>query len=198
MCQFLETIKLCDGQFSRISLHQLRLESAMNEYYPSAIVPKLVDVLSAANFPNSGLYKCRVIYDSQIRLIEFHPYIHPTIQSLKVIETDISSLPYKMADRTDYQAVFAQRANCDDVLLVKNGLLTDTSYCNIALYDGLNWITPKVPLIKGVNRSQLIVEGIIVEKDIKIDDLMNFHNITLFNALNEFGSIKFDVSSISQ
>lgn len=198
MCQFLETIKLCDGQFSRLPLHQLRLENAMHDYYPSAIVPKLVDVLSAANFPLAGMYKCRVIFDSQVRLVEFHPYIHPTIQSLKVIETDISSLPYKMADRTGYQAVFAQRANCDDVLLVKNGLLTDTSYCNIALFDGRNWITPRVPLIKGVNRSQLIAEGVILEDDIKMDDLMNFQHITLFNALNEFGSIKLDISSICQ
>jgi len=197
MCQFLETIQLCDGQFMRLPRHQSRLEKAMADFYPTAIIPSLSDKLAATCFPTVGLYKCRVIYDSEIRLIEFHPYVHPVISTLKIVETDIPSLPYKMADRTDYQAVSALKGECDDVLLVKNGLLTDTSYCNIALFDGVNWVTPLTPLIQGVTRAQLLEDGKLIAKDIKLEELVNFQKIALFNALNEFGSIQLDISAIS-
>ncbi len=197
MCQFLETIQLCDGQFMRLSLHQSRLERAIADFYPTAIVPSLSAKLAATRFPTVGLYKCRVIYDSEIQLIEFHPYIHPIIRSLRIVETDIPALPYKMANRQDYQTVSALKGVCDDVLLVKNGLLTDTSYCNIALFDGENWFTPRTPLIQGVNRAQLLEEDKLIENDIKLEELMNFQKIALFNALNEFGSIQLDISAIS-
>jgi 4-amino-4-deoxychorismate lyase len=197
MSQFIESIQLLDGQFKRLQLHQARMEKAMAEYYPKTEIITLENVLMQQSYPKVGLFKCRVVYDSEIRLIEFIPYTPPIIRSLKIVEIDISSLPYKISDRKDYQTAFSKRAECDDVLIVKNGLLTDTSYCNIALWDGERWFTPKTPLIQGVNRAQLLEEKKLIEKDIKVDDLVNFKRIVLFNALNEFGTIQMDVSSIS-
>jgi len=196
MYQFLETIQLRDGEFKRIECHQFRMERAMSDFYPDAIVPSLSKKLSEMTFPTGGLYKCRVIYDVEIRKIEFLPYTLPVIHTLKLVETDMPALPYKIADRSAYQTLFGQRGECDDVLLVKNGLLTDTSYCNVALYDGIKWYTPAVPLIQGVNRASLLNERRLIAKDIKTDDLMNYQRITLFNALIEFGEIELDVSSV--
>jgi len=198
MYQFLETIQLRDGEFKRLFYHQLRLERAMSSIYHYAPVPILNDILYQEAFPTEGLYKCRVIFDTKIRKIEFHPYSLPIIRSLKIVETDMDSLLYKMADRSVYQTLFAQRGACDDVLMTKNGLLTDTSYCNIALYDGKQWFTPRIPLLFGVNRAQLLAEGKLIEKDIKLKELMNFQYIALFNALIEFGDVKLDISFISQ
>jgi len=197
MYQFLETIQLFDGEFKRLPLHQIRIKKALAEYYPHEVVPELIEILYQTNFPLKGLFKCRVVYDSQIRLIEFLPYNSPMICTLKVVVTDIPNLPYKMAERADYQKAFSQRENCDDVLLVKNGLLTDTSYCNIALYDGKQWFTPEKPLVEGVNRAQLVLEGKLIEKNIKLDDILNFQRISLFNALNEFEKINIKISSVS-
>jgi len=196
MCQFLETIQLRDGEFKRLAWHQRRMNKAMSDYYPEATVPILAKKLSEMIFPIDGLYKCRVIYDTEIRKIEFLPYTLPVIRTLKMLDTDMASLPYKMADRSGYQTLFVQKAECDDVLLVKDGLLTDTSYCNIALYDGINWITPLEPLIRGVNREELLDEGRLIAKDISMDALKNFQRIRLFNALIEFGEIELDVSSV--
>jgi len=197
MSQFIETIQLIDGHFKRIELHQLRMEKALADFYPNKPVIDLQNALKQQIIPKSGLFKCRIIYNFEIQLIEFLPYTPPIIRSLKIFETDIPTFPYKMVDRTDYQNAFAQRGNCDDVLLVKNGLLTDTSYCNIALFDGLQWFTPKSPLIQGVNRAQLLAEKKVIKKNIKLDDLMNFQRITLFNAMNEFRTIEIDISTIS-
>lgn len=196
MSQFLETIKLNNGVFERLSLHQSRIESAMNDFYPEVKPVNLKESLENLIYPKNGLYKCRIIVDKEIKFIEFLPYNPPIIKSLKIIKTEIPSVQYKMADRSNYQFEFAKRNECDDVLLVKNGFLTDTSYCNIALYDGNKWFTPRYPLIAGVNRAQLLNEEQIFLKDIKLDELLNFQYINLFNALNEFGSIQLEVSSI--
>ncbi|MFZ4724874.1 MAG: aminotransferase class IV [Paludibacter sp.] len=180
----------------RLELHQVRLEKAMNVYYPNIKKIGLKDTLDTISYPTKGLYKCRIIFDSVIRKIEFIPYIRREINSLKLVETKIESRTYKLEDRSEFELAFSQRTNCDDVLLVKNGLLTDTSYCNIALYDGENWYTPVKPLLYGVNREQLIKENQLIEKEIKLEELVNFQQICLFNAMLEFGELIFDVSSI--
>jgi len=196
MCRFIESIQLKDGQFKRLELHQARLQKAMADFYPNVPFIDLAELLKQTSFPTEGMYKCRVVYDSEVRLIEFVPYIQREIHSLKLVETDVESKPYKMEDRSGLNVAFAKRGECDDVLLVKNGLLTDTSYSNIALYDGKQWFTPRVPLLYGVNRAQLLTEGKLIEKDLKPDELVNFQRIALFNALIEFGDLELEISAI--
>ena len=196
MCRFVESIKIQDGDFKRLQLHQARLQKAMACFYPNKKEIDLAESLRNTDFPTQGLFKCRVVYDSEIRQVEFAPYNKREIRSLKLVETDMESHAYKLEDRNEFNAAFAKRGDCDDVLLVKNGLLTDTSYCNIALYDGENWYTPRIPLLYGVNRTQLLEEGKLIEKDIKPVELLNFRYISLFNAMIEFGELKLEVASI--
>jgi len=80
--------------------------------------------------------------------------------------------------------------------MIRNDLLTDTSYSNIALFDGENWITPKSPLLFGVNRAQLVAENKLIQKDIKVSELFNFQRISLFNAMIEFGEMEIQIDAI--
>lgn len=196
MCRFVESIQLNNGKFKRLEWHQVRLEKALEEFYPNVPVFDLSEMLLQSSFPVVGLFKCRVVFDSEIRKIEFVPYQRREIRTLKLMETNIESRKYKFEDRTEFNTAFEQRGTCHDILLVKNGFLTDTSYCNIALYDGTNWFTPSIPLLYGVNRAQLLAEGKLIEKDIKTAELMNFQSVCLFNALIEFGDLKLEISSI--
>ena len=198
MCRFVESIKLKDGQFYRLKLHQERINKAFAACYPDEEPINIVETLNQYSFPQTGIYKCRVVYDSNVQSVEFTPYVQREIRSLKLVATELESLAYKLEDRTGLNAAFALRGNCDDVLLVKNGLLTDTSYCNIALFDGENWYTPRVPLLYGVNRAQLIAGGKLIEKDLKPADLVNFQDICLFNAMIEFGDLNLKISDIRQ
>lgn len=196
MCRFVESIQLNDGVFKRLELHHKRVRKAMLDYYPKVKVFNLIKSLSRTTFPTEGLYKCRVVYDSEIRKIEYTPYIRREIRSLRLVETKMESIQYKKEDRSRLNAAFALRDDCDEVLLVKNGLLTDTSFTNIALFDGLNWYTPRIPLIYGVNRTELVEKRLLIEKDIPPSELEEYQRISLFNAMNEFGSIELDISSI--
>jgi 4-amino-4-deoxychorismate lyase len=70
--------------------------------------------------------------------------------------------------------------------MVKNGLVSDTSYCNILFYDGAEWLTPEVPLLAGTQRQHLLDLGKIKTEKITPNDLHNYHKFMLINAMLEF------------
>ena len=197
MFRFVETIKLNDGVFYRLNFHQERVNKAFKTFYPEKKPIKLLDILNQTLIPQEGLFKCRIVYDTLAYQPEFTPYIRRGINSLKVVEMNLESKPYKPEDRTAYNEAFAQRGDCDDVLISRNGFLTDSSYTNVAFFDGINWFTPRTPLIYGVNRAELLETGKLIEKDINVADLKHFQQIALFNAMIEFGEIMLAISRIS-
>ena len=59
-----------------------------------------------------------------------------------------------------------------EIIIIKNGLVIDTSFTNIAIHKDGKWLTPKHPLLLGTKRAALLEQGIIQEADITVDDLM--------------------------
>lgn len=196
MCRYIESIKLKDGIFYRLKFHQERVNNAFAACFPSGEPINIFESLNQSVFPQQGIYKCRIVYDSELQHLEFTPYVRREIHSLRLVETELESFRYKPEDRSGLNAAFTQRDGCDDVLLVKNGLLTDTSYSNIALFDGKNWYTPRIPLLYGVNRAELLEEETLIAKDIKVDDLKKYQQISLFNAMIEFKDVVLDIDAI--
>lgn len=199
MYQCLETIKLIDGVFHKLDLHQQRIDRAFAALFPILQPIDIEHILKNSNFPTVGLYKCRLLYGSMANHsyeLQFELYVRREISSLQLITANIQQHPYKLCDRSDYNHAFAQRQHCDDVLIVSNGWLTDTSYCNIALWDGKKWYTPALPLLKGVHRAALLQAGIIHEKNIAPHELRTFSSIRLFNAMIEFGEIEINTDKI--
>ena len=94
---------------------------------------------------------------------------------------------YKSTDRSRLNALVAQKGNCDDIIIVKHGLLTDTSFTNLAIFDGKHWVTPRHPLLPGTKRAALLDKGMIQKADITLEDLRNANKVSLFNAMIEFG-----------
>ena len=103
---------------------------------------------------------------------------------------------YKSTDREALNRLFACRGERDDILIVRRGLLTDTSIANIALFDGKDWFTPKLPLLRGTCRTALIDNGIIKEKDIRPEELSSYSFVRLFNAMIKWGALEFSTGTI--
>ena len=82
-------------------------------------------------------------------------------------------------------SLFQIRQDKDDILIVKNGLLTDTSIANIALYDGNDWYTPLHPLLKGTKRAELLDKGVLKEKEIKYHTATHLLNAALKVVVNK-------------
>ena len=183
--KYLETIKIDDGLIYHIEFHQSRLDNALNE----DTIHNLKNLLSP---PLNGLYRCRVVYDKQNIQIYYFPYIKRSIKSLKVIYDDEIEYGHKYENRETIEKLFSQREECDDILIVKNGLITDTSIANIAFYDGENWITPKEPLLQGTTRARLLKEKKIIQKNIRVEDLKAYTKVALMNAMIDFDIIAED------
>jgi 4-amino-4-deoxychorismate lyase len=93
------------------------------------------------------------------------PYRPAVVRTLKVVHADDIDYSLKYLDRTCLTGLI-DRGVADDVLIVKNGFVTDTSYSNIVFTDGLRWIMPDTPLLRGTMREKLLIEGTIREKKI--------------------------------
>jgi len=132
------------------------------------------------------LFKCRIIYSKQIEKIEFIPYQLSNITSLKIVVDDEIDYSHKYLDRNQLENLFSQKRNCDDILIVKNGLVTDTSFANILFYNGKEWITPTHPLLKGIQQQFLLETEQISTTKIRPSDLKYFKKARLVNAMMRF------------
>lgn len=197
--QFVETIKIKNGKALALPYHQARMERTIRKFFPSfpsfTSFPSLATVeikLSSLISPNEEmhLYKARVVYGAQgVEAIEYAPYKMKEIHSLKVVEDNNIDYTYKSTDRSALNALVAQKGDCDEIIIVKNGLITDTSFTNLALFDGNNWLTPKHPLLHGTKRAQLLEAGIIEEAELTLEDLRKAEKVSLFNAMIDFGEL---------
>ena len=189
MYPLVESIKAETGQFFLLDYHQDRLERTFHAVYKSSCPWQLVAILPQA--PSQGLFKVRFLYNATDFSIEVQPYVPKIIKTLKLIEIGDYTYPHKWTDRSTINAAFAQRGNCDDVLMTKNGFLTDASYANIVLFDGTNWVTPEKPLFEGVQRSYLLDHTKIKTATITATVLSNYQSFQLINAMNSFVENRF-------
>jgi len=132
------------------------------------------------------------MYDIKEIKIEYLPYTKREVKTLKLVVNDTIEYSKKYANRDEINQLVNQKENCDDILIVQNGLVLDTSIANIAFFDGREWFTPKTPLLKGTCRARLLDEDKIIEKDISVQEIKSFKTIALMNAMIDFDIIAVD------
>lgn len=196
MSRLIESIRLESGRFHRLHYHQARVDRALQQVVKAANGIDLNSHLSNLLYPKSGLYKCRIVYDAEIRSVEFLPYEPNVPVTLKVVHSTDIEYAHKFEDRSSINQLFEQRQFCEDILIIKNGLVTDSSYSNIVFYDGNKWVTPDSPLLKGTMRQMLIDAAEIKEQRITIQDIPSFKSFRLINAMLGFNGPEIEVSGI--
>ena len=190
MYPFVETIRVEEGVAHNIRYHQQRMARTMRRFCPGASGPSLATVLSRRDWPADITWKVHVEYDaSGITLVKADEYHIRHIISLRLVVCNDIGYAYKSADRRRLEALAAQRGEADEVVIVKNGLLTDTSYSNIALFDGSRWVTPRQPLLRGTMRQSLLDDGVLTEQDIKAEDWNRYRQVSLINAMMPLGRL---------
>jgi 4-amino-4-deoxychorismate lyase len=186
MSQLFKSIKVFERKLYNIVFHNRRLNETRKQLFNKFDFIDLNDVITIPAAIDNGFYKCRVIYDKAIRKIEFDQYKFKEIKTLQIVECDEIDYKFKYVDRTDLNLLFQQKNDSDDILIIKNGFVTDTSFTNIVFFDGEKWLTPNTPLLKGTKREKLIEEGEISEAEIKRSDLKLFKKALLLNAFYDF------------
>lgn len=194
MEQYLETIRIEEGRACHLPYHNQR----MNETRAHLGLSDGLDL--EAVIGDVSIYqqrtRCRIVYDTEIRSVEFFPYQIRSVKTLRLVEDNQVDYGCKYANRSALNRCFAQRGACDDVLIVQNGDVTDTTIANVAFWNGETWFTPSTPLLKGTMRASLLDSHQIQEAKIRVEDLSHFSRLRLFNAMISFGEIELPIQSV--
>ncbi|MBK7098290.1 MAG: aminotransferase class IV [Sphingobacteriales bacterium] len=189
MYPLFETICINNGLLMHGKWHEQRFESAYRIYYGKNPAYRLFDEIEIPEVCNRGLFKLRISYNEFSKITEVEKYTIKDIRTLKLVEDNLINYNLKLTDRTQLNHLFSKRGDCDDILIVKNGLVTDSLYCNIVFSDGSGWFTPSAPLLRGTAGARLIAEGRISEKTITADDILSYRYFKLINAMRDFDRI---------
>jgi 4-amino-4-deoxychorismate lyase len=184
--KLLETIKAHEGRVFHLDYHQRRLERSLRTlgFEPAIDLKKLLEP------PRKGLIRCRVVYDENGAEVGYHPYVPRLFNTLQAVTADTLEYPLKYADRAELDVLFARRRSSQDILIIKNGLVTDTTIANVAFYDGEQWFTPAEPLLRGTTRQRLLDEGKLREREIAYADLKRYEKIAVMNAMLGFVEVR--------
>ncbi len=183
----LETICVLDGIPRRLAYHQARMDDAHRRLWGLSNVVDIHSLLQAPPEYRHGLVKCRIAYGPFIEKIEWERYSPATLRSLQLVDGSDLEYAFKYADRSGIARLMSLRGEADDILIVQNGLITDTSYCNVVCFDGHRYLTPAKPLLPGTCRARLLEQGIVEPSDIRPDELPRFKRIFLINAMLDLG-----------
>jgi 4-amino-4-deoxychorismate lyase len=186
MYRLVESIRIENRQLQHVDLHNTRFNAAREKLFGCKSKVSLSDIINIPSSLTNERHKCRVITDGEDFQIEIDPYTQRTIKSLKVVFNNHIDYPYKYENRSEIMSLYKLRGKCDDIIIVKNNNLTDSSVANMLLFDGSKWVTPSTPLLKGVQRQYLLNAGRIAEQKLTIADLLHFQKIKLVNAMIDF------------
>ncbi len=181
-----EAIRIENKELQHIDLHNCRINKARKIVFGHT---ESIDFSKLINIPtNIGneRYKCRVIFHTDKTEYEIHPYVQRKIETLKIVHHNTIEYAFKNTDRSQLDEAFSKRDGCDDIIIVKNGFISDSWAANIILFDGKKWVTPNTPLLRGTQREYLLKTGFIEEQTIKADNLKSFSKIRLINAMIDF------------
>ena len=180
MCLFFETLKIKDGEILNVHYHQIRVDKSSSISLSNHIRDHITT-------PCKGIYKLRITYDNNSVISDaITPYAPLKIVSLKIVEDNSIEYSKKYEDRTKIEQLRDQRSNQDDILIVKDRIVTDCSFANIIFYGDNGWVTPLNPLLEGTQRAYLLDQCIIKSQEIEMKHLTQFTKFMLINAMLEF------------
>lgn len=189
MYPLFETICVINGVMQNIRWHQRRYEKSFLEYYGRPAFTTLTENIHIPPFCRSATFKMRISYNEESKNVEFEEYVVKEITTLRLVEDNTIHYNLKYTDRSRLQKLMEGKGNCDDILIVKKGMITDSSYCNIVFFNGSEWITPATPLLRGTARERLLASGTIKERNIGFTDIINFKSFKLINSMRDFECI---------
>ncbi len=175
MQDYFETIKCDDYEVYNLAYHNKRISNTV------FLNLNLSEYIYA---PNNKLLKCKVIYNEEgIKEVTYQTYKKREINSFKLIVDDTINYRKKSVNREQIDYLFSKKDKADEIIIIKNDLVTDTSIANIAIFDGTSWLTPKTPLLFGTTRARLLEEHEIIEANITVDMLLKSKKLALLNAM---------------
>lgn len=112
----------------------------MREYYGKSAV-KIFNLFSLIQLPEdlqNQLVRCRIDYNAETTKIQYFEYQQKIYRTFQPVICDDIEYSLKYSDRSLINTLFAQRGTCDEIIIIKNGKVTDCSIGNLIFRQGKN------------------------------------------------------------
>lgn len=185
MSQFIESIKVEDQEIFLLELHQKRVDQTFSHFGKEGGID-LAKIFKSLQHDEDGLFKLRIAYDLDKKIrTQMIPYAIPEINDFQLIENNSFDYSFKFEDRKELDKM-KMKAKAEEIIIVKNNHITDTSFSNLLFLKGKDWFTPDSYLLNGVQRQNLLKHKKIKETEITLQNIKQFSHFQIINALNDF------------
>ncbi|SIQ09468.1 4-amino-4-deoxychorismate lyase [Chryseobacterium sp. RU37D] len=185
MSQFIESIKIEDQKIFLLEIHQKRVDQTFSHFGKEGSID-LAKIYKHLEHDEDGLFKLRIVYDLDKRIrTQMIPYAIPEIEDFQLVENNSFDYSFKFEDRKELEKM-KTKSKAEEIIIVKNNHITDTSFSNLIFLKGKDWFTPNTYLLNGVQRQSLLKHKEIKETEINIQNLKEFSHFQIINALNDF------------
>jgi len=174
---FIETL-LITNQIQNLKFHNKRMNNTRKYFYN---LPP-IDLKDYIQIKQNK--RVRIVYERDILKVEYFELLPREFKTLKIVEDNNIEYCFKSENREKLNNL--KNKNFDEIIIVKNRFITDTTISNLAFWNGEEWHTPNTPLLKGTKREELLESGFLKEKEIKIDDLKKYKKVAMLNAIIGF------------
>lgn len=187
MYPYFETLLAQDGSVRHFEYHRQRMERTLRAN--GLTVPhsdwfvRLEQELAGLAKERESPSRLHVDYDGSTWSVQTGSAPSRPIRTLRLVEDNRISYPYKSTDRSQLDRLFALRGEADDVLIVKEGHLTDTSIANLLLLRHGEWFTPRQLLLLGTTQVRLVDELHLQFVPIAPRELECYEQLWIINAL---------------
>jgi 4-amino-4-deoxychorismate lyase len=185
MSQFIESIKIEDQEIFLLEFHQKRVDQTFAHFGKEGSID-IAKIYKHLEHDEDGLYKLRIVYDLDKKVrTQMIPYAIPEIDDFQLVENNSYDYSFKFEDRKELEKMKI-KSKAEEIIIVKNNHITDTSFTNLLFLKGKDWFTPSSYLLNGVQRQSLLKLKKIKETEITLQNIKQFTHFQLINALNDF------------
>ncbi|MGI9256811.1 MAG: hypothetical protein ACR2PY_07750, partial [Salinispira sp.] len=142
--------------------------------------------------PEQHTWRCRMIYEGngKISSITAEPFTPRTLKTIGIIDIPTACYPLKYSDRRVFDDLRKRFPRCDEIIITKNGFLSDGTFTNVYLRSPDNiLLTPNTHLLAGCRRERLIRDGLLHPRTLHWRDIKPGWLIGFINALNPPGQL---------
>jgi len=188
MSRFIESIKVEDQKIFLTELHQKRMNETFSHFGKECKID-IYSLFISLEHDEDGLYKFRIEYDLDNNFkMQIIPYAISENNDFELVIDNEIEYSFKSADRTQFQKL-KNDSGADEIIIIKENQITDTSYSNLLFLKDKTWFTPKNYLLNGVMRQSLLASKKIKETEITLENIKEFSHFQLINALNDFNEM---------
>jgi 4-amino-4-deoxychorismate lyase len=195
MSQFIESIKIENQKIFNLALHQKRVNEIFKNFGKKNYLD-LDKLFKDLEHDEDGLYKLRIVYDLNSKFtLNLIPYAYSEITQISLVENNTLSYSFKFEDRKIFETM-KNKAKSEEIIIVKNNHITDSSYANLLFLKDKKWFTPTTYLLNGVQRQNLLNAKKVKETEINLQNLKEFSHFQLINVMLDFNEIIYPLEII--